>query len=69
MHLRDGWIRLERIISRSPDPDTVFADTGNHRVVKQATQTLDESNGPSTAQRDNWSIVLLNRLTIVLSNF
>jgi hypothetical protein len=37
--------------------------------MKQPTQALDEPNGPSTAQRDDWAIVLLNRLTIVLSNF
>jgi hypothetical protein len=36
--------------------------------VEQASQAFDESNRPSTAQRNDWSISLLNRLTIVLGN-
>ena len=26
--IRDGWLALERVVSRSPNPNAVFADAG-----------------------------------------
>ena len=66
--IRNGWLALERVVSRSPDPDSVFANAGNQIVVGQAAKTLNKSNRPSAAQCDDWPIPVLNRLTIVLSN-
>ena len=66
--LSDGWLALKRVVSRSPDPDSVFANAGNQSVVGQAAKTLNKSNRPATAQCDDWPITVLNRLMIVLSN-
>jgi len=68
MFLSYSWLALKRVVSRSPDPDSVFANAGNQCVVGQAAKTLNKSNWSATAQCDDWPITVLNRLTIMLSN-
>ena len=69
MLLCDGWLARERVVSRSPNPDAVLTNAGNQDVMSQPGKTLHESDWPAAAERDDWPIPVLNRLTIMLSNF
>jgi hypothetical protein len=60
MFFSDRWLAFERVVSRSPDPDSVFANAGNQSVVGQTAKTLNKSNWPATAQCDDWPITVLN---------
>ena len=66
MFLSDRRLAFERVVSRSPDPDSVFADAGNGRVVYQAAKTLDKPDGPAAAQCHHGAISMLNCLAIML---
>ncbi len=68
MFVNNGRLALERVVGRSPDPDSILSDAGNERVVRQAAKTLNKSNRPAAAKCDHWPITALNRLTIMLSN-
>ena len=59
MLVGDGRITFERIVCRSPEPDAVFPDTGNQRVLDEPTETLDKANRSATAKRDDRAITIL----------
>lgn len=65
----DCRIHFELIHVRAVEPDAVFADARNQRVVSKAAHGLDERNRPAAAQRDDWTVLLHDSQSVVLSNF